>query len=350
MKLTPLDIRHKEFKRGMRGYADVEVDEFLDEVADEYERLFKENIDLQDKVEALEEKVAGYKRIEETLQKTLVNAQASAEEQKQNANKQAQLILQDAELKSRQMVNEAYSERQSIEQSMAKLKSAEEDFRFKFRQLLDGYLRQLQEQPEVSVAVTPPATDFSRHAEAIKEAIARESAPEAAAQPDPAPERTATPEPEPEAAEQPDPAPERTATPEPEPEAAAQPDPAPERTATPEPGPQAAAPDPEPEAPRQTVPDTPAVAPARGRGGIQAGVQPERAPETPPVEAQPSPEDTMSQPPRPSADDPEIEAGPGDAAPDDEDQPRRRERILFGESDDLLADVDTGVNENEFKW
>ena len=139
MKLTPLDIRHKEFKRGMRGYADVEVDEFLDQVADEYERLFKENIDLLDRVEALEEKVAGYKRIEDTLQKTLINAQASAEEQKQNANKQSQLILQDAELKSRQMVNEAYSERQAIEQSMAKLKSAEEDFRFKFRQLLEGY-------------------------------------------------------------------------------------------------------------------------------------------------------------------------------------------------------------------
>ena len=88
MKLTPLDIRHKEFKRGMRGYADVEVDEFLDQIADEYERLFKENIDLQDRVESLEDKVAGYKRIEDTLQKTLVNAQASAEEQKQNANKQ----------------------------------------------------------------------------------------------------------------------------------------------------------------------------------------------------------------------------------------------------------------------
>ena len=53
MKLTPLDIRHKEFKRGMRGYADVEVDEFLDEVADEYERLFKENIDLSERVESL---------------------------------------------------------------------------------------------------------------------------------------------------------------------------------------------------------------------------------------------------------------------------------------------------------
>ena len=191
MKLTPLDIRHKEFKRGMRGYADVEVDEFLDEVADEYERLFKENIDLQDRVESLEEKVAGYKRIEETLQKTLVNAQASAEEQKQNANKQAQLVLQDAELKARQLVNEAYSERQAIEQSMAKLRSAEEDFRFKFRQLLDGYLRQLQDTPEVADA--SPAPDFSRHAEAIKEAIARESAPERPAAA--APPRAEAPEP-----------------------------------------------------------------------------------------------------------------------------------------------------------
>jgi cell division initiation protein len=311
MKLTPLDIRHKEFKRGMRGYADVEVDEFLDQIADEYERLFKENIDLQDRVEALEEKVAGYKRIEDTLQKTLVNAQASAEEQKQNANKQSQLILQDAELKSRQMVNEAYSERQAIEQSMAKLKSAEEDFRFKFRQLLEGYLRLLQDQPEVKVEAVPPAPDFSRHAEAIKEAIARESAPENAETPAPDAEGVVAREPE----QQPAP------------------------------------PEPERESPRQPMPELPAVAPARGRGGVQSGVR-EPEPEVAPREAESTaPEDTMSQPARP-ADDPETTAArPADAEDiDEDDRPRRRERILFGESDDLLADVDTGVNENEFKW
>ena len=325
MKLTPLDIRHKEFKRGMRGYADVEVDEFLDEVADEYERLFKENIDLQDRVEALEEKVTGYKRIEETLQKTLVNAQASAEEQKQNANKQAQLILQDAELKSRQMVNEAYSERQSIEQSMAKLKSGEEDFRFKFRQLLDGYLRQLQETPEVSATAAAPAaaTDFSRHAEAIKEAIARESAPAPAAKPDPAP----------------------VAKP------AATPVLPPERPEAPAPEPRATAPAPQPEREVRSapMPDRPAVPPERGPGGVQAGTHAEPAPE-PSREA--APDGAMSQPARPAEDDPEITATRPGGEPDEaaEDQPRRRGRILFGESDDLLADVDTGVNENEFKW
>ncbi len=195
MKLTPLDIRHKEFKRGMRGYADAEVDEFLDEVADEFERVFKDNIDLGERVEVLESQVSSYKRIEETLQKTLVSAQASAEELKQNSAKEAELILHEAELKGRQLVNEAYSERQSIEQSLAKLKSAEQDFRFKFRQLLEGYLKHLEDAP-AEVAMAPAdgmaQAEFARHAEAIKEAIAREEAP--AAESPEAPEETPEPE------------------------------------------------------------------------------------------------------------------------------------------------------------
>ncbi len=79
MKLTPLDIRHKEFKRGMRGYSDVEVDEFLDNVADEFERVFKENIELSERLEAMQEQISHYRNIEETLQKTLVSAQQTAE-------------------------------------------------------------------------------------------------------------------------------------------------------------------------------------------------------------------------------------------------------------------------------
>lgn len=305
MKLTPLDIRHKEFKRGMRGYADVEVDEFLDEVADEYERLFKENIDLQERVEALEDKVAGYRRIEETLQKTLINAQASAEELKQNATKESQLILQDAELKARQMVNEAYSERQGIEQNLAKLRSAEEDFRFKFQTLLEGYLRQLKETPATTAtpAPEPVATDFARHAEAIKEAIARESAPAV---------QTGA----------------EVAAPE-------------ER----QPATYVAAAEEAPRFEPERVPDAPAVAPARGRGGVQAG-SPGRTPE-----AEGAPETTMAESRRRTEDEAEVTATrPGAASEPAEEPAEKRERIVFGESDDLLADVDTGVNENEFKW
>jgi cell division initiation protein len=270
MKLTPLDIRHKEFKRAMRGYADVEVDEFLDEVADEFEHVFKDNIDLNERLEVLEAQVSGYQRIEQTLQKTLVSAQASAEELRQNSGKEAELILHEAELKGRQLVNEAYSERQSIEQSMAKLKNAEQDFRFKFRQLLEGYLKHIEEAP-VDVAMAPAdglaQAEFARHAEAIKEAIAREVV-------RPATESPATTE----------------------------------RTEEP-----AAAPDVTAEVPAAEVVAAPAAAEA------------ERTDDAPP--------------------DLPTEPGPGAA-----ERPPARERILFGETDDLLADVDSGVNENEFKW
>lgn len=233
MKLTPLDIRHKEFKRAMRGYADVEVDEFLDEVADEYERVFKENIDLSERLESVQEKVAQYKRIEETLQKTLVSAQASAEELKQNATKESQLILRDAELKARQIVNDTYSEKQAIEQTMAKLRAAEQDFAFKFRQMLEGYLKQVDEAAKRSGGSDDHAAEVDRQAQAIKDSIAREA------------------------------------------------------TAPVEPAPQAA----EDEAQEQEQPD------------------------------QDEAEDTQV-----------------------------RERVALAEDDDLLADVDGGVNENEFKW
>jgi len=281
MKLTPLDIRHREFKRGMRGYADVEVDEFLDEVADEFERLFKDNIDLGERVEVLESQVSGYKRIEETLQKTLVSAQVSADELRQNSAKEAQLILHEAELKGRQLVNEAYSERQSIEQSLAKLKSAEQDFRFKFRQLLEGYLRHLEEAPDG--AATAPAdgmaqAEFARHAEAIKEAIAREEAPAAAESP--------------EESEQP--------------------------------------------AEPPATPDVTAEVPVAEAAAAALAALAEEEPPEYSIDAAPRPAPAPDLPTQP---------GPGAA-----ERPPARDRILFGETDDLLADVDSGVNENEFKW
>jgi cell division initiation protein len=284
MKLTPLDIRHKEFKRGMRGYADTEVDEFLDEVADEFERLFKDNLDHSERLETLESQLAGYKRIEETLQKTLISAQASADELKQNSTKEAELILHEAELKGRQLVNEAYSERQSIEQSLAKLKNAERDFRFKFRQLLEGYLRHIEEAP-ADVAMAPAEgmaqAEFARHAEAIKEAIAREEA-------SPAADSPAVPEP------------------------AAEPSAAPDVTV---------------EVPAEEV--DAAVSPDAALAALAEQEPPEYS-----NDAAPAPEGDLP-----------AEPGPGAA-----ERVPTRERILFGETDDLLADVDGGVNENEFKW
>jgi cell division initiation protein len=139
MRITPLDIRHKEFTRGMRGYKDAEVDEFLDDITEEYERLFNENIDYNERLEALQEKISQYQNIEDTLQKTLISAQQQAEELKQNAQKEADLILRDAELKSRSIVNDSYAERQKIQRSVQALKQKHEDLRYQLRKIIENY-------------------------------------------------------------------------------------------------------------------------------------------------------------------------------------------------------------------
>lgn len=154
MKVTPLDIRRKEFKRSMRGYSDEEVDIFLDDVADEFERLFQENIEFQDRIQRLEEQLAGHAQLKDALEKTLVSAQLQADQLIANARKEAELILRDAELKARDIVNDSYVETREVQQTLVQLKRLEEEFRFKFRSLLEGHLKLLD---DARIAPVSPA-------------------------------------------------------------------------------------------------------------------------------------------------------------------------------------------------
>lgn len=157
MKITPLDIRRKEFRRSMRGYSDEEVDIFLDEVADEFERLFQENMELQERSQRLDEQISGDTQLREALEKTLIAAQLQSEEIRANAHKESELILRDAQQKARGIVNDSYSETQKAQQTLVKLKRLEEEFRFKFRSLLEGYLK-LLDDAAIAAAETEAAT------------------------------------------------------------------------------------------------------------------------------------------------------------------------------------------------
>ena len=296
MKLTPLDIRHKEFKRGMRGYVDGEVDEFLDEIADEFERLFKDNIELSERAETLQEKIDQYRNLEETLQNTLVAAQRSAEELKANAQKEAQLMLSEAELKARQMVNQSYADKQAVEKQIVVLKSSEEDFRFKFRSLLEGYQKQLAEAD----ADSRKAAQFAGQGDQIKDAMARDAAGRPAVPPPPAarPVVTAPPATPPAARPAPVAAPPAAAVPRPAPAAAPVPARPPER-----------------EAEHERAPE---------RDGDR-----ERSPET----------------------DSDHRASPTPATTPERERAASDPRAPFlGDADDLLSDVDSEVDDNAFKW
>ncbi len=145
MKLTPLDIHHKEFRHSLRGYNEEEVDAFLDEVADEFERLFKENIDLSEKLDTAREQVRGYEAQKETLHNTMVAAQRSAEDIVTKAREEAGSLLKDAEVKAKEIIHNALTQKQKVAGELVRIKQAEEDFRARFKKMLEDHVKSVAE-------------------------------------------------------------------------------------------------------------------------------------------------------------------------------------------------------------
>lgn len=103
--LTPLEIETKKFSKQMvNGYNVDEVDEFLDLLTADYEKLYKENAEARDRIEQLNSDVTHYKTIENTLQSTLMMAQSTAEEVKKVARQQAEQIINEAQAQAKQEI------------------------------------------------------------------------------------------------------------------------------------------------------------------------------------------------------------------------------------------------------
>ena len=103
--ITPLDIENKKFsKQMMNGYSVDEVDDFLDEIMEDYEVSYKELATLRPKVEELEGALNHYKTIEATLQNTLVMAQTTSEEVKNVARQQADQIVSEAQREAENII------------------------------------------------------------------------------------------------------------------------------------------------------------------------------------------------------------------------------------------------------
>ena len=105
--LTPLDIQNKNFGSGAMGYKKAEVDEFLGLLLKDYENMYKNNIDLNDKINMLNNALEHYKSIEETMQSALLIAQSTGDELRKNAEEKARLIIEDAEKQAKEIVENA---------------------------------------------------------------------------------------------------------------------------------------------------------------------------------------------------------------------------------------------------
>ncbi|MGI6144285.1 MAG: DivIVA domain-containing protein [Clostridia bacterium] len=138
--LTPLDIHNREFKKSLRGYDVDEVDEFLDEVIRDFEALYKENLDLKDTIQKMEENINHYKELEKTLQNTMVLAQQTADEAKQNATKEAELIIWEAQKKAEKIINESQQEVLERTKRLEEMKNLEKQLYVKMKSFLKTQL------------------------------------------------------------------------------------------------------------------------------------------------------------------------------------------------------------------
>lgn len=108
MNYTPNELKNISFGKSLvRGYNELEVDETFDKIIEDYSSLIHENMELKDKLNVLNEGMAHYKRIEESLQSTLLIAQQTAEEIKRNAYQKAENIYKEAELKAQKLIESA---------------------------------------------------------------------------------------------------------------------------------------------------------------------------------------------------------------------------------------------------
>ena len=130
--ITPLDIENKKFsKQMMNGYNVEEVDEFLDELTEDYEKNYKELATMTSKVEELTNSLNHYKNIETTLQNTLVMAQTTAEEVKNVAKQQSDQIINEAQKQADEIVRDA---RTNVKKS---LEDINQEIRVKEKALVD---------------------------------------------------------------------------------------------------------------------------------------------------------------------------------------------------------------------
>ncbi|MFC5712225.1 DivIVA domain-containing protein [Thalassorhabdus alkalitolerans] len=143
MPLTPLDIHNKEFTRGFRGYDEDEVNEFLDQVIKDYETVIREKNELFEKVDELEERLEHFSNIEETLNKSILVAQESAEEVRRNSKKEAQLIVKEAEKNADRIINDALSKSRKISLEIEELKKQASVYRMRFKMLIEAQLEML---------------------------------------------------------------------------------------------------------------------------------------------------------------------------------------------------------------
>ncbi|MBO4779770.1 MAG: DivIVA domain-containing protein, partial [Selenomonadaceae bacterium] len=166
--LTPMEIHDHQFKKSFRGYSENEVDDFLDKIVEDFEKLLRENERLKNQLNNCERELDHYRKLEKTLNDTLMVAQRTADEVitaakknadelKENAARECQTLRENARLEARQQIESASTKRDAILAEYDSFVREKNSFLMKLRTILESELnmtvQMLEDIPKVSEAV-----------------------------------------------------------------------------------------------------------------------------------------------------------------------------------------------------
>jgi len=114
MALTPVEVRHLELRRGLFGFRRSSVESAIDEVATSFESVWRERADLGERVHTLETEVARHVELETLLRATLVSAERAAQDLKEQARRESDLIVQEANAEGRRVLRDAIAQKERV--------------------------------------------------------------------------------------------------------------------------------------------------------------------------------------------------------------------------------------------
>jgi DivIVA domain-containing protein len=142
--LTPLDVRRYDFGRALRGYDPARVDQFRDQVADEMERLARVNQDLDQKARAFHEQLRAFRERDRALNEALVSAQQMRQETREQAEREAALIVREAQAEGERYIEAARAEVRKVQDELQTLERSRRAYLAQMRSLVSRHLSEIE--------------------------------------------------------------------------------------------------------------------------------------------------------------------------------------------------------------
>lgn len=178
--ITPMDIHNKTFSGQIRGYSKDEVNAFLEELASDYEKIYREHRVMEEEMDTIRTKLRNYEKMESTMSHTLVMAQETADNVKKNAHKEAELSIQEAQSEAQKIVSDAEAARRKMNADLLK---AEGDMNLYIEKLLSNFKSALALIEAAKAARAPQAVQAAQPAAPETPADVEPSSPAEEAQP-----------------------------------------------------------------------------------------------------------------------------------------------------------------------